>query len=64
MSWADSVLLCNVTEIRGLEVVRGGTGGGAFLLLTAERKGKSRKKCELRMIYKDFSKQKIHFKPQ
>lgn len=33
MSWADSVLLCNVTEIRGLEVVRGGTGGGAFLLL-------------------------------
>lgn len=32
-SWADSVLLCNVTEMRGLEVVRGGTGGGAFLLL-------------------------------
>lgn len=33
VSWADSVLLCNVTEMRGLEVVRGGTGGGAFLLL-------------------------------
>lgn len=33
VSWADSVLLCSVTEIRGLEVVRGGTGGGAFLLL-------------------------------
>lgn len=34
MSWADSVLLCTVTEMRGLDVVRGGTGGGAFLLLT------------------------------
>lgn len=44
VSWADSVLLCNVTEIRGLEVVRGGTGGGAFLLLTADRKGKKRGK--------------------
>lgn len=33
VSWADSVLLCSVTEIRGFEVVRGGTGGGAFLLL-------------------------------
>lgn len=34
MSWADSVLLCSVTEMRGLDVVRGGTGGGALLLLT------------------------------
>lgn len=33
VSWADSVLLCTVTEMRGLDVVRGGTGGGAFLLL-------------------------------
>lgn len=38
VSWADSVLLCTVTEMRGLEVVRGGTGGGAFLLLTADRR--------------------------
>lgn len=38
VSWADSVLLCNVTEMRGLEVMRGGTGGGAFLLLTADRR--------------------------
>lgn len=37
VSWADSVLLCNVTEMRGLDVVRGGTGGGAFLLPTAIR---------------------------
>lgn len=36
VSWADSVLLCNVTDMRGLDVVRGGTGGGAFLLLTAD----------------------------
>lgn len=40
VSWADSVLLCSVTEMRGLEVVRGGTGGGAFLLLTAHRRRK------------------------
>lgn len=37
VSWADSVLLCTVTEMRGLDAVRGGTGGGAFLLLTAIR---------------------------
>lgn len=30
-SCVDSVLLCAVTEISGLEVVRGGTGGGVFL---------------------------------
>lgn len=36
------MLLCNVTEMRGLDVVRGGTGGGAFLLLTAIRR---KKKC-------------------
>lgn len=43
VSWADSVLLCSVTEMRGLDVVRGGTGGGAFLLLTAvRREGKER----------------------
>lgn len=48
VSWADSVLLCNVTEIRGLEVVRGGTGGGAFLLLTADRKGKTKREEKLR----------------
>jgi len=47
MSWADSVLLCKVTEMRGLEVVRGGTGGGAFLLLTADtEKKKSDEKTE------------------
>lgn len=40
VSWADSVLLCSVTEISGLEVDRGGTGGGAFLLLTADRRRK------------------------
>lgn len=34
VSWADSVLLCNVTEMSGLDADRGGTGGGAFLLLT------------------------------
>lgn len=39
MSWADSVLLCSVTEMRGLDVVRGGTGGGALLLLTSDEKG-------------------------
>lgn len=48
VSWADSVLLCAVTEMRGLDVPRGGTGGGAFLLLTAvgnrgEKKKKQRK---------------------
>lgn len=43
VSWADSVLLCNVTEMRGLEVVRGGTGGGAFLLLTADKKRTEKK---------------------
>lgn len=37
VSWADSVLLCSVTEMRGLDVVRGGTGGGPFLLLTARK---------------------------
>lgn len=46
MSWADSVLLCNVTEMRGLEVVRGGTGGGAFLLLTADKKRTEKKKTK------------------
>lgn len=35
VSWADSVLLCTVTEMSGLDVVRGGIGGGAFLVLTA-----------------------------
>lgn len=30
-SWVDSVLLWAVTEISGLDVVRGGTGGGVFL---------------------------------
>lgn len=35
VSWADSVLLCTVTEMNGLDVVRGGIGGGAFLVLTA-----------------------------
>ena len=29
----DSVLLWAVTEMRGLEVVRGGTGGAEFFLL-------------------------------
>lgn len=43
VSWADSVLLCAVTEMRGLDVPRGGTGGGAFLLLTAVRNGRKRK---------------------
>lgn len=46
VSWADSVLLCNVTEMRGLEVVRGGTGGGAFLLLTGIRKKKKKQSLE------------------
>lgn len=46
VSWADSVLLCNVTEMRGLDVVRGGTGGGAFLLLTAIRRRRKKKKIE------------------
>lgn len=49
VSWADSVLLCNVTEMRGLEVVRGGTGGGAFLLLTADKKRTEKKKKTKRM---------------
>lgn len=44
VSWADSVLLCSVTEMSGLEVDRGGTGGGAFLLLTADRRKKDGKK--------------------
>lgn len=43
VSWADSVLLCSVTEMRGFEVVRGGTGGGAFLLLTADRREDDRR---------------------
>lgn len=44
------MLLCNVTEMRGLDVVRGGTGGGAFLLLTAiRRKKKNVMKIEPRM---------------
>lgn len=43
VSWADSVLLCAVTEMRGLDVPRGGTGGGAFLLMTAVRNGRKRK---------------------
>lgn len=47
VSWADSVLLCSVTEIRGLEVVRGGTGGGAFLLLTVDRRRDIEKKNSL-----------------
>lgn len=38
VSWADSVLLCAVTEMRGLDVPRGGTGGGAFLPLTAKQR--------------------------
>lgn len=42
VSWADSVLLCNVTEMSGLDVVRGGTGGGAFLLLTGRTKEKQK----------------------
>lgn len=49
VSWADSVLLCNVTEMRGLEVVRGGTGGGAFLLLTADKKRTEKKEKKKRM---------------
>lgn len=48
MSWADSVLLCSVTEMSGLEVVRGGTGGGPFLLLTADRKRKDKRKQSLK----------------
>jgi len=43
-SWADSVLLCTVTEMRGLDAVRGGTGGGAFLLPTTDKTGKETKK--------------------
>lgn len=44
VSWADSVLLCAVTEMRGLDVPRGGTGGGAFLLLTAvENRGEKKR---------------------
>lgn len=38
------MLLCSVTEMRGFDVVRGGTGGGAFLLLTVEIKDKRKKK--------------------
>lgn len=37
VSWADSVLLCSVTEMSGLEVVRGGTGGKARLRLPVGR---------------------------
>lgn len=45
VSWADSVLLCNVTEMRGFEVERGGTGGGAFLLLTVHKRQEKKKKA-------------------
>lgn len=31
VSCADSVLLCTVTEMKGLEAERGGTGGGVLL---------------------------------
>lgn len=49
VSWADSVLLCAVTEMRGLHVPRGGTGGGAFLLPTAkQRRGKKKERGKLR----------------
>ena len=48
-SWADSVLLCTVTEMRGLDVVRGGTGGGAFLLLTADGRRRKKEHRELRI---------------
>lgn len=44
VSWADSVLLCNVTEMRGLDAERGGTGGGTFLLLTVHRRQKKKKR--------------------
>lgn len=54
VSWADSVLLCAVIEMRGLDVPRGGTGGGAFLLLTAvENRGEREKRdrCKLRSAW-------------
>lgn len=48
VSWADSVLLCAVTEMRGLDVPRGGTGG-AFLLPTAvENRGEKKDRGKLR----------------
>lgn len=38
------MLLCTVTEMKGLEVVRGGTGGGAaFLLVVMQVETKKRR---------------------
>lgn len=53
VSWADSVLLCKVTEMRGLDADRGGTGGGAFLLLTVYSRGQEQEEhSQLLFVFK------------
>lgn len=51
-SWADSVLLWAVIEIKGFVVVLGGTGGGVFLyVVMQDDTGKRKKDSDLHFSF-------------